>query len=309
MNIKDILRPLYRYILYLRSIRLFNQIEGKRNSVKVLNSIETAKYIRENRCSISRFGDGELSLVLKGEYDEEFHSNFQTFNSELSKRLAYILSYKEPAPNHIVGLPACGFGFGTSKFKWNIAEYWNRYMYTYIDQILKLSNVDYTYCDTNFTRFYMDYADSTWCRDYVELLKLIWKDRNIIFVEGETTRLGAGNNLFSTARSIRRILCPPKNAIDKYDDIVAAVRKHASKDDLLIVALGMTATVMTYDLAKEGYQALDLGHIDIEYEWYRMGAKDKVAIIGKFTNENAGGKTGIAEGDASYLSQIIDRIA
>lgn len=308
MNIKDIFRPPYRYVLYLKSKVLFKQIDRKRNALKVLNSTETAKYIRDNHCSISRFGDGELSLVLKGEFGEEFHSNFQTFNPELSKRLASILAYKDPAPNHIVGLPACGFSFGTSRFKWNIAEYWNRYMFTYIDKILKLSNSEHSYCDTNFTRFYMDYSDATWCKEYVEQLKEIWNDRNIIFVEGETTRLGAGNDLFSSAKSIRRILCPPKNAIDRYDDIMNAIRQHASKDDLLIIALGMTATVMAYDLAKEGYQALDLGHIDIEYEWYRMGAKDKVAITGKFTNENANGKTSIADGSDEYKSQIISKV-
>lgn len=308
MTLKDIFRPMYRYLLYLKSVVQFRRIRDKRKSIHVFNSTETVKYIRDKRCSVSRFGDGEFSLVLKGEFDDKFHSNFQSFNPDLSKRLAYILSYKDPAPNHIVGIPACGFSAGTSKYKWNIAEYWNRYFYVYIDKILKLLDEKCTYCDASFTRFYMDYSDASWCKDYLAQLKTIWDGRNIIFVEGETTRLGAGNDLFSTSKSIRRILCPPKNAIDRYDEIMNAVRKHASKDDLLIIALGMTATVMAYDLAKEGYQALDLGHIDIEYEWYRMGAKDKVAITGKFTNENANGKTGIADGDEDYKAQIIAKV-
>lgn len=305
MILKDILRPIYRYMIYLKSIYKFYRIKNKRCSRNVLNSIETVRYIKNNRCSVSRFGDGELSLVLKGEFGDKFHSNFQSFNPELSKRLSYILSYKEPAPNHIVGLPACGFSFGTSKFKWNIAEYWNRYMFSYIDKILKISKSEYTYCDTNFTRFYMDYSDSSWCNDYVEQLKEIWKGRNIIFIEGATTRLGAGNDLFMTAKSIRRILCPPKNAIERYDAIMTAIRQNAKKDDLLIIALGMTATIMAYDLANEGFQALDLGHIDIEYEWYRMGAKDKVAIKGKYTNESANGRIAIADGSDEYKLQVV----
>ena len=305
MILKDMFRPMYRYLLYLKSTYKFYRIKNKRCSIDVLNSTETIHYIINNRCSVSRFGDGELSLVLKGEFGEEFHSNFQSFNPELSKRLADILSYKNPAPNHIVGLPACGFGFGTSRFKWNIAEYWNRYMYTYIDKILMLSNTQHFYCDTNFTRFYMDYSDSSWCKDYVEQLKSIWNDRNIIFVEGETTRLGAGNDLFSTAKSVRRILCPPKNAIDRYDDIIKAIRQHASKDDLLIIALGMTATVMAYDLAKEGYQALDLGHIDIEYEWYLMKVKEKCPVKNKYIGEINGGDCVEDILDKKYNKQII----
>ena len=44
---------------------------------------------------------------------------------------------------------------------------------------------------------------------------------------------------------------------------------------MIIIALGPTATVLAYDLAKEGYQALDMGHFDIEYEWYLRNATKK----------------------------------
>ena len=50
-------------------------------------------------------------------------------------------------------------------------------------------------------------------------MKQIWKDRDIIIVEGELSRLGVGNDLFDNAKDIRRILCPAKNTIDKYNDL------------------------------------------------------------------------------------------
>ena len=56
-----------------------------------------------------------------------------------------------------------------------------------------------------------------------------------------------------------------------------------NKDDLLILALGPAATVLAYELSGER-QCLDLGHIDIEYEWFRMGATTKVAIPSKYVN-------------------------
>lgn len=37
-----------------------------------------------------------------------------------------------------------------------------------------------------------------------------------------------------------------------------------------------------------GYQALDIGHMDIEYEWYLMGAKEKVDLPNKSVNEVSG---------------------
>lgn len=70
----------------------------------------------------------------------------------------------------------------------------------------------------------------------------------------------------------------------------------------------MTATVLAHDLARHGYQAIDLGHIDIEYEWMRMGATSKVAVPGKFTNESKNGKQTDECQDPIYQSQIIKRI-
>ena len=39
------------------------------------------------------------------------------------------------------------------------------------------------------------------------------------------------------------------------------------KSVLFLVALGPTATVLAYDLSKIGYQAIDIGHIDISFVW------------------------------------------
>ena len=78
---------------------------------------------------------------------------------------------------------------------------------------------------------------------------------------------------------------------------------------MIIMALGPTATVLAADFAMMNMQALDIGHIDIEYEWYLQGAKERVAIPGKYTNEAPNGRDDIAAcEDELYLSQIIDRI-
>lgn len=47
----------------------------------------------------------------------------------------------------------------------------------------------------------------------------------------------------------------------------------------------LTATALSYDLTKDGYQAIDIGHIDLEYMWMKMGAKTQCAIPGKYVNE------------------------
>ena len=80
------------------------------------------------------------------------------------------------------------------------------------------------------------------------------------------------------------------------------------KNVLFLIALGPTATVLAYDLFKNGYQAIDAGHVDIEYEWYRMKAKRKVKIPSKYVNEAPNGNIVTVDAGKVYDSQIIARI-
>ena len=85
--------------------------------------------------------------------------------------------------------------------------------------------------------------------------------------------------------------------------------KKTDRDRLILIALGHTATVLAYDLAAEGYQALDIGHLDIEYEWFLRKTDKKIPIEGKFVNEAPLGRI-VAEpiGDKKYLDEIINVI-
>ena len=69
--------------------------------------------------------------------------------------------------------------------------------------------------------------------------------------------MGIGNDLFDNASSIKRILGPNTEAFHYYDKIIQAVNQFP-KSTLILLALGPTATIMAYDLARQGYQAIDL---------------------------------------------------
>ena len=88
-----------------------------------------------------------------------------------------------------------------------------------------------------------------------------------MFIEGIHTGMGVGNDLFDNCRSIERILGPAENAIDKYQQIIEETCKQ-SKNKLILIALGPTATVLAYELNRLGYQAVDIGHIDLIYEGF-----------------------------------------
>lgn len=66
------------------------------------------------------------------------------------------------------------------------------------------------------------------------------------------------------------ILGSTEHAFDLYEDLLVEARKQ-DKNKLVLITIGTTATVLVYDLAYIGYQALYIGHIDLEYEWNLAG--------------------------------------
>jgi len=187
-------------------------------------------------------------------------------------------------------------------------DFWKKSKFIFGGLWRKNFGKEYPLGDAFISRFYLRFKDKSRVGSYVDRIKQIWYKRNIVFVEGENSRLGVGNDLFDNAKSIRRILAPSKNAFDKYDEIVDNIRKNVKKDDLIILALGPTASVLAFELSSE-FQCLDLGHIDIEYEWFRMGVTTKVPVKNKHVNEcNSDGTCEVAELDKKYLKEIIVKI-
>ena len=275
------------------------EINGDKNAPIIKNIEETIRILIDSDISISRYGDGELKLILGR------NLGFQKQDTKLADRLRQIL--KSDLSNHIVGVLNV-FG-DLSVYTEDATEYFRDYLqYCPREFQYSLMDRDKIYYDAFITRPYICYKDHTNAQKIFDMIKMIWNNKNIVIVEGDRSRLGCGNDLFNNAKSCKRIICPAENAYDKYDDILYETKKQ-KKDCVFLIALGPTATVLAYDLAQEGYKAIDIGHIDIEYEWFRMGATQKVVVSNKYTNEAHGGNASIEYKDEKYESEIIARIS
>ena len=225
----------------------------------------------------------------------------------MRKRLAEIL--KSDVENHIVGIP--GPLIKVDDLILGEAYFWSKYYYTNKKNLNKFLSKTKVYYDQMISRFYLPYTDKRDCELVVEKLKQLFKDREVLIVEGENTRFGLGNELLLYAKEVKRILCPPKNAYKIYDKILKRIEKE-DKNQLILLALGPTATILAYDLAKEKYQAVDIGHMDIEYEWYLRKVDRKIDIENKAVNEVSGivdKEIKDKELKTIYESQIIDRVS
>lgn len=284
-------RKIIKYILSL----LFPIITKIYSLPRVESINSTLNKLILSESSISRFGDGEFLYII-----DKLSLPFQSFNENLRSRLIEVL--KSNQKNHLVGLPI-GFHslddlFLKSKITWrsHIAWIYPR-LYKFIDK-------DKLYYNSSVTRVYITIKDKSLSKKYFEKLRQLWDRREILIIEGEKSRLGVGNKLFSNSKKVKRIIGPAHNAYDKYNELLAEASKH-HKNRLILIALGPAATVLSYDLANLGYQALDIGNIDIEYEWYLRGATSKVKIPGKYTSEAIGGRIVEDIFDSVYESQII----
>lgn len=297
-GLKNILREVYHFLRYLL-VSQYCFYFRKVNHFNILNREQTVKYIIRTRCSVSRFGDGEFGII------QGHDSTFQLSNRTLKNKLEEVLTGQNS--NVLVCIP---FAFVSDcHMNYNARRFWREYIFKNRVFLKRVAALQKTFGDASFTRFYIDWLDKSTTKDYVDILKSIWDGRDLLIVEGKASRLGVGNNLFANSNSIKRILCPPKSAFDSYETILRLTREELSKNEklLVLIALGMTATVLAYDLNKDGYQAIDIGHVDVEYCWYKMNANKKCPIPSKAVNECGINNIDNIK-DKNYLSSIVAEV-
>jgi glycosyltransferase family protein len=272
---------------------------------RIMTSQETVEYLLKNHFSISRFGDGEI-MIMEGR-----KILFQKQDKLLSERMKHV--FTDPADGLLVAIPRPLLT--TDDMCYREANSWEKHLKQYRLLWFKYLRRNRIYGCAHISRFYTSCDDITVADHNIAELRKLWDKRDVIFIEGEYSRLGVGNECFNNVNSIQRIICPAESAFDHYDEIIAEANQ-ISKDKLFILALGPTASCLADDLTRAGYQALDLGHIDIEYEWWRLKATERVPIRGKYTNEavltgvsNNPVYGGLTEDEmAQYNSQIIAKV-
>ncbi len=285
----ELIIALYRRVYARPMIKFyalkFSLIKNRMSKVHYYTNEETFRMLKTENKSLSRFGDGEIAWIYK---DAKAYFG-QSNSEELSRRLKEVLLSTE---NEIlIGVPDF---FGTLKYhSKERQESRNAHLGKYYYRWMELLDSNKKYSDSLITRTYNGLNNFN-SKQMFEQWKDVWNGRNVILIEGGQTRFGVGNDLLEHAHSVKRIIAPSENAFDKYHDIIDFVNANtnASSNDLYLIALGPTATILSYDIAKMGYQAIDIGHLDIEYEWYLKNATKKIPVRGKYVNE-AGGTFGI----------------
>lgn len=264
---------------------------------KVLDIQQSLDYILEYDSSVIRYGDGEMDIMMGHGIP------YQDYDEKLAAQLRSIIQL-ESSPELLICLSDVFEGL--ERYNIEAVNFWKIHLEQYKDAYHRLCTAPF-YGSTFISRPYMDLKDKSDSVAHFKKLKKLWDKRDILIVEGENTRSGVGNDLFDNAQSVERIICPSRNAYRKVQAIQEAVEKYAD-GKLVLLMLGPTAKVLAYHLSKKSIQAIDLGHIDSEYEWFKMGATSKVKFSHKHTAEhNFDQEIQLVE-DEIYNKQVVVRI-
>ncbi len=292
LSVRQRIGPVIAFILYIINV----YVRKSRAKPHVLTIDETLDKIITENLSLIRFGDGEITLIDGS--DISYHK----YNKELADRLETII--KKDEANLLICVP----GIWDKLDMFESYAYWFNMHHVYRQGHAwnSMLNFKQVYGDTNITRFYLAYKEKHLAATRFKKLFSIWKNRDVVLIEGTGSRLGLGNDMFDGTKSLRRILCPPDNAFNVYRKIKEETLK-ISKDCLILISLGPTAKVLAYDLFKSGYRVLDVGHIDMEYEMFLRKLTKQTKVKYKYFNE-INERNPEDTDDPKYLSQIIASI-
>lgn len=240
---------------------------------KVLDQKNSVARILNEKCSVVRYGDGEFNLMFGRAI------GFQEYSPEIAARLTEVLQSNNP--QIFVGIPN-RFGSLTDVDAQSRA-YWRTFMAKNRSLIYKYLNFDQTYIDACFTAHAIEPDNENAPKDEAEIeayyneIRKIWEGRDITIIRGEKSE-NFQYDIYDNAKSINYIYGPQAHAFRDYERILSEALLQP-KERLMIVVLGPTATILAYDLANAGYQALDIGHLGKAYDWLKR--KENI-IIGKF---------------------------
>lgn len=280
-KIKDILGAIL-YFLYEKDIL--------HNKIKVHSIDETIDELLHTEKSMVRFGDGEI-VMIKGR-----DLVLQKAQPEIAEGLKKILAY--PYDDLIVTIPGV---FDTlSDHTKESRQFWRDHLLMCRKTYEKYCNPDRVYYSTFISRCYYFAKDKNRCAQWYDGIRDIWKDRSVVVVEGERSHNGVGNDLLDRAAGVERIICPPKDAYGSLNRILEACMQY-DRDRLFLLSVGVAAKFIAVELFEKGYRVLDIGNLDMEYEWYVRGADHKIPlekheIVGEEANREAG--------YTEYLQQI-----
>ena len=284
-KVKDVLAAIV-YFFYEKGIL--------RSRIRVHSIDETIDELLHTEKSMVRFGDGEIVMIKGGDL------MLQKASAEIADGLKEILAYRYD--DLLVTIP--GIFDGLSDHHRASRQFWRDHLLFCRKTYETYCNPDRVYYTTFVSRCYYFAKDRSPCGEWFAKIRKIWENRDVVIVEGTRTHNGVGNDLLDAAKSIERIICPPSDAYGAIPAILEVCMTY-EKDRLFLLSAGVAAKFLATELFRRGYRVLDIGNLDMEYEWYVRRTPGKCRLE---KHELISEEANRAAGYTEYLEQIRARV-
>lgn len=222
--------------------------------INFMSNNEALSLLINSEISLCRLGDGEMDLM------QNIGIEFQKADNLLAQRLVEVVSTDDE--NILIGIPPIFTSFiGADIYAKNRTR---SFMGKNKEAFINLLNKDKDYCNAGMTYTYI-HGDKDNAKELFNNFRKIWDKKNIVIICGDRVLKNIEHNIYDNAQKVEYIYTSSKNAFDSYDEILNNAKSY-DKDTLFILMVGPTATILAYDLAKDGYRALDLGHVAKDYD-------------------------------------------
>ena len=241
----------------------------------ILRASESLDLFERQPKSIARFGDGEIAIM------EGRNIPFQRYEPLLAEKMLAILRTKRD--DMYVGLNSSYFHSVALDCK---TEHSRRFLWKYGAKFRKFfmreANPEVQYlCATLFIGYFFSDNDESYSA-VIDRRKRLFAGRKIAVVTGKSVLANLDYDIFELAASKIIIDAPSKNAFSAYDSILRDISNNISKDTLICLILGPTATAMAADLTDMGYMAWDIGHIAKDYDAFMKKLGRTSQVLSKF---------------------------
>lgn len=208
-----------------------------------LSFLDTISVIRDEGLSFARFGDGEMKIMLRPDYNLGFQKNSPALASALRS------VYTDTSDQVLLGFP---YLYRDAHWSGVWCDVW--------PQVKKLASLQGRVGNSHVSRpvFFQNTGE-----EGVEAWRSVWADKRVTVITGKGSRFENVPALFDGTKSFDYIYSTPSNAFSDLDRVKAEV---ASSDaDVFLISLGPAGTILANDLAKADRQAIDIGHISDSY--------------------------------------------